>query len=626
MTAATRPQVNITLKGKLEQRKRTPVTERKDDTALILRRLVGYMAGGERRPRFIRALAIRMAAVALLIAIPFFTGQAINVVSAPGGEVNMLFLWAGLALLAGVAFLILSVIAERVFADLATQGLANLQQDLFARMQSLSLSFFDRQPIGELMSRITNDTETVSLFYESAVSQMIRAIFQIGMILIVMVIINWQLTLVALLIVPIMLFLTTVIQRVSTPAFTKMQEELGKVTGFQEETISAQKVIISSRRQQWAIDSNDDLAGGVFDVATKAFFTSLLQFPLTQTLTMLQIVSVLVVGSLMALHGNIPFGVVISFVGYASLLSSPLSDIANLTATTLNAVAGGRRVFAIMDEQPTVVDAPDAKDFEFKGGHVEFENVDFSYVPGRKILKHNSFEALPGQTIGICGPTGAGKSTIINLLTRYYDIDSGVIRIDGQDISKLTQESLRKQIGVVLQEAFLFSDTVMNNLKYAREGATEEEVIAAAKQANAHDFIMNLPQGYDTMMTERGANLSQGQRQMITIARAMVADPKILVLDEATSNVDTRTEKLIQGGLQRLMAGKTSFMIAHRLSTIRNADKILVVNGGEIVEQGTHDELMALKGFYYKLYMSQFKGKGPAGEAGEVDASGFVST
>jgi len=520
----------------------------------------------------------------------------------------MLFLWTGLALVAGVAYLALSIVAERVFSDLATRGLANLQQDLFARMQALSLRFFDQQPLGDLMSRVTNDTETVSLFYESAVSQIIRALFQIVMILIVMFLINWQLTLVALVMVPIMLLVTAVIQRISTPAFTQMQERLGNVSGFQEETISGQKVISSSRRQVWAIDSNDDLAGDVYEVATKAFFTSLLQFPLTQTMTMLQIVSVLVVGSLMALNGTLAIGTVIAFTGYAALLSGPLSDIANLTATTLNAVAGGRRVFAIMDEQPTVVDAPDAAHFQFKGGHVEFDDVDFSYVPGRKILKHNSFEALPGQMIGICGPTGAGKSTIINILTRYYDLDSGAIRIDGQEISQLTQESLRKQIGVVLQEAFLFSDTVMNNLKYAREGATEEEVIAAAKQANAHDFITNLPQGYDTLMTERGANLSQGQRQLLAIARAILADPSILILDEATSSVDTRTEARIQAALLRLMRGRTSFVIAHRLSTIRNADQVLVIDGGQIVEQGAHDELLARQGVYHHLYMSQFKG------------------
>jgi ABC-type multidrug transport system fused ATPase/permease subunit len=230
----------------------------------------------------------------------------------------------------------------------------------------------------------------------------------------------------------------------------------------------------------------------------------------------------------------------------------------------------------------------------------------------------------PGESIGICGPTGAGKSTLINILTRYYDINGGTILIDGQDLTKLTQASLRRQIGVVLQEAFLFTDTVMNNLKYAREGATEEECIEAAKQANAHDFIMNLPQGYDTMLTERGANLSQGQRQMITIARAMVADPKLMILDEATSNVDTRTEKLIQDGLRKLMQGKTSFSIAHRLATIRDSAKIMVLNGGEIVEYAPHTELMAARGFYYALYMSQFKGKAPGGvQSTDVD---FIST
>jgi ATP-binding cassette subfamily B protein len=242
-----------------------------------------------------------------------------------------------------------------------------------------------------------------------------------------------------------------------------------------------------------------------------------------------------------------------------------------------------------------------------RGGHVVFNHVDFSYVQGRKILRDNTFEALPGQKIGLCGPTGAGKSTIINILTRYYDLDAGTITIDGQNIADVTQESLRQNIAAVLQEPFLFSDTVMNNLKYAREGATDEECIAAAKQANAHDFIMQLPQGYETLLTERGSNLSQGQRQMLTIARAMVAAPKMLILDEATSNVDTRTEKLIQEGLARLMEGKTSFVIAHRLSTIRDSARILVIDAGVIVEQGTHDELMAKQGFYYKLYMTQFR-------------------
>ena len=338
-----------------------------------------------------------------------------------------------------------------------------------------------------------------------------------------------------------------------------------------------------------------------------------MQTPLTIALNVVQTVIVLVVGALQVVNGNATLGEVIAFTGYAGLLATSLSDLANLADTVQNAGAGGRRVFAIVDEKPSVVDAPTARPFEFGGGHVQFTNVDFSYVKGRKILKHNTFDAQAGQKIGLCGPTGAGKSTIINLLTRYYDIDAGQITIDGQNITLTTQDSLRRQIGVVLQEAFLFTDTVMNNLKYARATATEEECIAAAKEANAHEFIMNLPQGYNTVMTERGANLSQGRRQMLTIARAMVANPKILVLDEATSNVDTRTEQLIQEGLTRLMKGRTSFVIAHRLSTIRDSDKILVINGGEIVEQGTHEELMEKEGFYYTLFMSQFKGKVPGG-------------
>ncbi len=598
--------------------------DKPDDTTQILKRLVGYMAGGEQRSKFILALVIRAVGLIGLVALPAFTGQAINVISDPNGSTSELQQWVALAVAAGLLYLVLSFFAERMFSDLATRGLYGLQVDLFSHMQTLSLSFFDRQPIGELMSRLTNDTEVISLFYESAVAQIIRALIQILLILIVMLLINLPLTIVALLIVPVMLILTGVIQRIATPAFTKLQEELGTLSGFQEETISGHKVIISSRRQPWADEKNEEQAVQVYDIAGKAFFTSILQYPLTQSMTITQIVLVLVAGSFMVLSGMISLGMVIAFVGYASLLSGPLSEIANLTSTTLNAVAGGRRVFTIIDEEPQVQDAPDAVDFEFTGGRIEFDDVDFSYIPGRKILRHNTFEAEPGQKIGICGPTGAGKSTIINILTRYYDVDSGTILIDGQDLAKLTQVSLRQQIGAVLQEAFLFSDTVMNNLKYARAGVTEEECIEAAKQANAHEFIMNLPQGYDTILTERGGNLSQGQRQMITIARAMVAQPKMLILDEATSNVDTRTEKLIQEGLNRLMEGKTSFVIAHRLATIRDSAKILVVNGGEIVEEGPHDELMAQKGFYYALYMSQFKGKAPAG-AVEADVD-FVST
>lgn len=597
--------------------------EKKGDTGKVLRRLIDYMVGDDSKTRFWIAMIVRVISTACLISIPYFTGTAINIASDPNGQTEELLTYVVYAVIAGIAFLILSVLAERVFSDLATKGLFRLQVSLFAHIQTLSLTFFDRQPVGELMSRVTNDLETVGLFFESAVAQMIRAGVQIIMILGLMLIVDWRLTFAALIVVPLMLILTMVIQRVATPAFAKLQEELGELTGFQEETIAGHKVLIGSRRHEWASQANEELAAGAYDVGTDAFFTSLLQFPLTQSLTMLMIILVLVFGGFLVIAGETTLGVVIAFTGYAALLASPLSEIANLTATSLNAVAGGRRVFNILDEVPVIQDAPDATAYEFNGGKIEFEDVDFSYVTGRKILRHNTFTAEPGQMIGICGPTGAGKSTIMNILTRYYDIDSGAILIDGQNLATLKQDSLRLQVGMVLQEAFLFSDTVMGNLMYAREGATEEECIAAAKQANAHEFIVNLPQGYDTMMMERGSNLSQGQRQMITIARAMVAQPKILILDEATSNVDTRTEKLIQEGLRKLMEGKTSFVIAHRLSTIQHAHNIMVINGGEIVEFAPHDELMAMKGFYYRLYMSQFK---KDGDSEAVDTSGFVST
>jgi ATP-binding cassette subfamily B protein len=507
---------------------------------------------------------------------------------------------------------------------MATHGLYKLQTTLFSNLQTLSMGFFFKNPPGELSSNITNDAEVVSLFYTSAVGQLIRAVLQIMMILIVMLVINWKLTIVALITVPFLLLAIYVITNIASPAFAKLQENLGEISGFQEETLAGRKVIISKRRQEWARETHEVQAAEVYRVGRRAFFASLMQFPLTQTLAIFQNVFVLVAGTFMVIGGETTLGVVMSFSGYAAILASPLAQIATLITNALNAAAGGERVFKIIDEKPTIEDAPDAVEYEFKGGRIQCIDVDFSYVPGSKVLRHNTFDVQPGEKIGICGPTGAGKSTLINILTRYYEIDSGTILIDGQNLQQLTQESLRKQIGVVLQEAFLFTDTVMNNLKYANADATEEDCIEAAKKANAHDFIMELPQGYDTLLTERGANLSQGQRQMITIARAMVADPKMLILDEATSNVDTRTEKLIQDGMRNLMEGKTSFSIAHRLATIRDSNNIMVLNGGEIVEYAPHDELMANKGFYYALYMSQFKGKAPGGAAAaDID---FVST
>ncbi|MCE1175188.1 MAG: ABC transporter ATP-binding protein/permease [Propionibacteriales bacterium] len=585
----------------------TPPKEPRDE-GRILGRLFGYISGPGRRAKFWSAVGLRALSVVALTAVPALTGAAVNAMQEH--DRAALNTWVIAAIISVGAYALLAGFSEFLMTRLATSATMSLQRDMFATMQRLSLSFFDRQPVGQLLSRVTNDTEAVATFNENAISQIMRGIFQVILIVVLMSVTNWRLTLAALSVVPVLLLVGAAVTRAAGPAYTRLQEQLGDLSGFQEETISGHRVLISTRRQDWAVGQHDIQAGEVFTTASKATFTGLLQFPATMAMTTIQMVVVLVVGGLLASKGQADVGGIIAFVGLAGLLAQPLSDLSNLATSTLTAVAAGRRVFEIVDDQPTVVDEPASAPLQFNGGKVEFRDVDFSYVPGRQILRHNTFTALPGQKIGICGPTGAGKSTIINILTRYYDVDAGEVLVDDQPLTAVTIASLRGCVGMVLQEAFLFSDTIMNNLRYAREGATDAECIAAAEEANAHEFIEALPDGYQTMLVERGANLSQGQRQMLTIARAMVARPKILILDEATSNVDTRTEKLIQEGLRRLMAGTTSFVIAHRLSTISDADSILVVDSGTIVQQGTHDQLLTTDGLYRDLWFSQFKGKG----------------
>ncbi|MGB0436506.1 MAG: ABC transporter ATP-binding protein [Mycobacterium sp.] len=587
-------------------------------------RLVTRMIGGPRRGRTALAVGCMVIAMLGLILIPYATGRGMNVI-ADGGSKDDLAYWAIVGAIGGAVYLTFSFVADRMFARLAAAALYNVQTDLFDNVQTLPMGFFFKNTPGELSSNVTNDAEVISLFYTTALSQILRANIQVVMIIVVMFVLNWQLAIVAIVAIPLLMGVAYVIAAISGPVFNKLQDTLGDVSAFQEETLSGYKVIISNNRGKWASERHEEQVDGVFSVGNRAFMTSLMQFPVTQVVSFGQDVAVLVVGTFLVIDGSATLGTVLAFAGYSALMSAPLAEMSNLITASLNASAGGDRVFRLIDERPDITDAPDAVDYEFKGGRIQFEHVDFGYAPHSLVLRDNTFDVAPGENIGICGPTGAGKSTLINILTRYYDINAGRILIDGQDLSKLTQASLRKQIGVVLQEAFLFTDTVMNNLLYASGDATEEDAIEAAKKANAHDFILGLPSGYDTLLTERGANLSQGQRQMITIARAMVASPKMMILDEATSNVDTRTEKLIQDGMRKLMENKTSFSIAHRLATIRNSSRIMVLNGGEIVEMAGHDELMAAKGFYYALYMSQFKGKGPSGDAADI-ALDFAST
>lgn len=587
-------------------------TQPKSQIGKTLHRLLSYAL--KDKGRLTLALLLILVSVLFSAFLPVLMGQAINIIGAETGQTGQ----AGMNDLTRIVLLIIGFalglwitnwIGNRLVQNVAQDALLRLRTELFDHIQTLSLNFYDRRPIGELMSSLTNDIDTIDSFFSRSLAQMISAVLTIVITIVVMVFLNLPLTIVTLVAIPVMLGVAVLLGRIAGPAFEQLQAKLGDTNGYMEETLAGDKTVIAYSQQNNTGDRLEELSMQARDVGAKAQFAALTVSPMVSVVQNSQSALVALVGSILAIQGYIPFGTVVAFMTYSAQLQSPIMQLGQLYNALLQAAAGAARVFAIMDEEPTVQDRPAAKPFDFQGGHVVFDHVDFSYVPGRKILRDNTFEALPGQKIGLCGPTGAGKSTIINILTRYYDIDSGEITIDGQNIADLTQESLRKSISAVLQEPFLFSDTVMNNLKYAREGATDEECIAAAKEANAHDFIMQLADGYNTVLTERGANLSQGQRQMLTIARAMVAQPKMLILDEATSNVDTRTEKLIQEGLSKLMQGRTSFVIAHRLSTIRDSAQILVINAGAIVEQGTHDELMARRGFYYDLYMTQFRAR-----------------
>jgi ABC-type multidrug transport system fused ATPase/permease subunit len=569
-------------------------------------RLVRYL--GVEKARLAAVIVLLLIGTIAFIMLSVFLGLAVNALSGPiDPDIigRLAIVMGGLSLIAFVSY----YLGFRILAGVTQAALFQLRQDLFGHMQELSLKFYDRQPIGELMSRVTNDIDVITAFFQQPLGTLIMGIFMLAATLVAMFSLHASLAVVASIAVPLLIGLVYLLARVAGPAFAHLQERLSDLNGLTEETLAGEKTIIAYRQQNSIAARQAGISEGAREVGCQAETLSLVISPLTILVTNIDVSLVALVGSIMIVNGSLTVGVLTTFLSLTLMLILPLSTIFANYNFILSAAVSSGRIFSIMDEVPDIRDKPGALEMKPLEGHVVFDHVNFSYVPGRQILKNNSFEAFPGQMIGLCGPTGAGKSTIINIMTRYYDIESGKIEIDGQNIYDVTQASLRKQIGVVLQEPFLFSDTVMNNLKYGKEHATDEECIRAAKDANCHEFISRLPDGYDTVLSDGGSNLSQGQRQLLTIARAMIANPRILILDEATSNVDTRTEKNIQEALRKLQEGRTSFVIAHRLSTIRNANQILVINNGEIIEHGSHEGMMKNKGFYYDLYMSQFKGR-----------------
>jgi ATP-binding cassette subfamily B protein len=504
---------------------------------------------------------------------------------------------------------LLNAISAWTMAAISQRALKQLRRDLFGHLQKLPLSFFDHNPPGELMSRLTNDIDAINQAVSQNVVSLFASVLSLVGILIAMFTLNHWLSLTTLLVVPIMLWFTNFIAQYTRRGFRDLQKHLGSMNAVMEEAISGAKVISAFRRKDTVTESFRQHNQEVYKAAVYANTYAFMLMPLTNVLGNFFVIVLAGLGGWLALQGLASVGTIATFIGYAQQYINPLRQLANVYNAIQAALAGSERVFGILDTPIEIYDAPHQQPLADVHGDVRFENVQFSYVAGTPVIKNMNIQAKAGQTIALVGPTGAGKTTLINLLSHFYEVDSGSIQIDGRDLCEIRKSDLRRQLGIVLQDTFLFSDTVLENIRYGRLDASDEECIHAAEMADADHFIRQLPQGYQTPLSERASNLSQGQRQMLAIARAILADPAILILDEATSSVDTRTEARIQKALLRLMEGRTSFVIAHRLSTIRDADNVLVIKDGEIIEQGNHQQLLDQRGFYHQLYLSQFKGQ-----------------
>ena len=587
----------------LEKMANTPQQNQRNDLAVV-RRMLGYLRGDNRLLLGVLLMLI-MASFGQAVA-PVLIGRAIDQfisVDDRGGLGQTMVWLLGVYLIGYVGF-----IGQIRLIGTVSQGLLmRLRTSIFEHVQRLSLSYFDTQGTGDLMSRLVNDSGVIGDLFSQSLVQTLGSVFGLVGIVIAMFALNWQLAVVTLLIIPAMFGVTRFFSVRAREAFRETRETLGQLSTDLEEDLSSIREAQAFGRTAQNIKNFEQDNAAYRNASIRAAGITSAFAPTMDVLSMSATAVVAGVGGWLAFNDIVTVGVVVAFLAYAERFFRPVQQVSTFYTQMQSAFAAAERVFDLLDTPPTISDQPQAQPLPPINGQVQFERVAFGYKTDTLILNELSLQAQPGQTIALVGPTGAGKSTIINLIGRFYDVNQGRVLIDDYDVREVTTESLRRQMGEVPQNSFLFADTIANNLRYGKPDASLDEVKAAAKAAYAHDFIEALPNGYETMLGERGTTLSQGQRQLLCIARAILADPRLLILDEATSNIDTRTERLVQQAIDNLLEGRTAFVVAHRLSTIRNADQIMVIDQGHVTEHGNHNELLALGGMYADLYNKQMK-------------------
>ena len=572
----------------------------------LFRRLWAYIG----RNRYLLVMALLLSSCSSVLALlgPKLSGRAINAIEPGAGKVDFATVWQCVSLMVVCYILsaLLSYLLNIVMIRLSRRISRQMRHDVFEKLTCLPVSYFDRYQTGDIISTITYDIDTVNQSLSTDLLQILQSGVTIVVSFCVMLTIAPKLVLVFVVTIPCTFFFTRWLTAKTRPLFRRRSARLGEMNGFAEQMLSGQKTIRAYGQEAAVLEQFDVKNQAAVDAYTVAEAYGTITGPSVNFINNLSLALICAFGSLLFLRGEVRLGDLSSFVQYSRKFSGPINEIANIIAELQSAFAAAERVFTLIDAEAEPEDIPDALVLEDIRGDVRFESVEFSYVPEVPIIRNLSFHAKPGSMTAIVGPTGAGKTTIINLLMRFYDVDSGTILIDGKDIRTMTRTSVRKAFTMVLQDTWLFHGTIFENIAYGKPDATMEEVTAAARAAHIHSFISRLPQGYQTVLTDNGTSISKGQRQMLTIARAMLLDAHMLILDEATSNVDTSTEVHIQAAMRELMKGKTCFVIAHRLSTIQSADHILVLDGGQVVEQGNHESLMRQSGFYRALYESQF--------------------